>query len=769
MKFLIFSVFICFLFFSSNAKTTSSKATKCEKLTNIPEGFCVLYNLNQRTYIDYKDELDFRIANYLVNIARPIFLRCEFDVSEDKLIDVSIGPFETVRDCLNLLVSRQNLEANFCVNMVESKRSYNNINELNMRYQIYAPKKKYYLDYSTSDNFFDRTQQEILATPYYTPILKTQCNRIVNHLLLVFLHKKEEIKGELCTFLMHYKKPYGTIEKLLKKINNFILNLETHIFMADNFDLLPSEHPVEQIKFTDERVCMKKIRWASVRKLHVFCKNMVSHKRTYKDVDELRQRIKNFKSNYKYSKTGGDRFFDLTLEEISTRFSFHYKMDKHCNNDLNFLFQRFFNYKGTLNIPTFCENMIKFRRTYKNVEILNKKFNYYLNNLSTLHKKQRMFSSFKITVKGNKYFDYNYKQLNNINPGFNSFNHSHFETAYDCSPSLVVTKNSLLENLDNLQAKISMYSFRMNNTILNESLTNPLSKKLDEPSEINESELNVFNKLYQLKLKLDIKRIRLMLSLVKGHHVKSSPHSPDRKCQNQEVNGKAIPLSHKMLPLFLNFWLGGNVPGQVFDQGECGSCWAFSLAGMIESRKSLVKGKKVTLISRQHLLDCVPNGSCDGGNHLYALQYALNNSLYLDSEYPYKGKKNTCGFKPKSNHIVKASNLLNSFVIHKEVTAVELKYLLLQGPVSVSIDAKPFEFIFYRRGVLKYKCTKPSHSVLLFGWGFNVLLRKQYWIVRNSWGRDWGMKGNAHIMMEEDWDACGMYKNVVEFKSHSKK
>jgi hypothetical protein len=381
-----------------------------------------------------------------------------------------------------------------------------------------------------------------------------------------------------------------------------------------------------------------------------------------------------------------------------------------------------------------------------------------------------MFSSFKITVKGNKYFDYNFKQLDNINPGFQSFNKTHFESAYDCSPSLVVTKSSLLENLDNLQAKVSMYSFRMNNTFLNETQTKHLSKKLDaDPSEINDSELNVFNKLYQLKLKLDIKRIRFILSHIKGHHVNNTKHSADSKCQNQEVQGKSIPLSHKILPLFLNFWLGGNVPSDVFDQGECGSCWAFSLAGMIESRKSLVNGKKPTLVSRQHLLDCVPNGSCDGGNHLYALQYALNNSLYLNSEYPYKGKKNTCGFKPKSNHIIKASNIVNSFVIHKQLTAVELKYLLLQGPVSVSIDAKPFEFIFYRRGVLKYKCTKASHSVLLFGWGFNFLLGKYYWIVRNSWGRDWGMKGNAHIMMEEDWDACGMYKNVVEFRSASKK
>ncbi len=101
MKFLILSVLICFLFFSINAKTTGSKPTRCENLTNIPDGFCVLYNLNQRTYIEDKDELDFRIANYLVNIARPIFLRCEFDVSEEKLSDVSIGPFDTVRDCLN--------------------------------------------------------------------------------------------------------------------------------------------------------------------------------------------------------------------------------------------------------------------------------------------------------------------------------------------------------------------------------------------------------------------------------------------------------------------------------------------------------------------------------------------------------------------------------------------------------------------------------------------------------------------------------------------
>ena len=54
--------------------------------------------------------------------------------------------------------------------------------------------------------------------------------------------------------------------------------------------------------------------------------------------------------------------------------------------------------------------------------------------------------------------------------------------------------------------------------------------------------------------------------------------------------------------------------------------------------------------------------------------------------------------------------------------------------------------------------------MVLYGWGHDEKAKKSYWILRNSWGDDWGSDGSVKIEMDDHWDACGMYKNVVELK-----
>jgi len=213
------------------------------------------------------------------------------------------------------------------------------------------------------------------------------------------------------------------------------------------------------------------------------------------------------------------------------------------------------------------------------------------------------------------------------------------------------------------------------------------------------------------------------------------------------------------------------VSHKVYDQGDCGSCWAFSFAGMMESRIALHQKKEPHDLSRQQILDCVSPGSCQSGNHLYALQYALKSSLYGIDEYDaYSGVKGKCNTQKIGETHAMRYNFVQNFIIHQKVTAVELKYLLLKGPISVSIDAKQFEFVFYKSGVVRYNCTAPNHSILLIGYNdyrgvsnkvWNYY--KPYWILRNSWGQDWGLNGSIRIEMDDLWDGCGMYSNVLEF------
>jgi len=234
----------------------------------------------------------------------------------------------------------------------------------------------------------------------------------------------------------------------------------------------------------------------------------------------------------------------------------------------------------------------------------------------------------------------------------------------------------------------------------------------------------------------------------------------------------------------------------------------FSFAAMLESRAAFKTRMKPKLLSRQQIVDCVTPGNCVSGNPIYALQYALSNKIYLKSDYraydSTKSKKCEVSTIKKNTQPANLS-FVKDFKVHKKVNSAELKYLLLKGPVPVQLDAKQFEFVFYKGGVLKYECNEPNHSVLLVGYmnpnekrskksqvkkevagnkkkkkgkkagkkavkkagkkvkqRFRYSTKKGYWIVRNSWGKDWGYNGNILLEMNDNWDACGMYSDIIE-------
>ena len=84
--------------------------------------------------------------------------------------------------------------------------------------------------------------------------------------------------------------------------------------------------------------------------------------------------------------------------------------------------------------------------------------------------------------------------------------------------------------------------------------------------------------------------------------------------------------------------LGGVNPVQ--DQGQCGSCWAFSAIGAIEGAHYARTGE-LKKLSEQQLLDCARDGygnyGCGGGDEKAGLRYAMNQAILTEEEYPYLG------------------------------------------------------------------------------------------------------------------------------------
>ncbi|CAF1368786.1 unnamed protein product [Adineta steineri] len=208
-------------------------------------------------------------------------------------------------------------------------------------------------------------------------------------------------------------------------------------------------------------------------------------------------------------------------------------------------------------------------------------------------------------------------------------------------------------------------------------------------------------------------------------------------------------------------WRDQGVVTPVKDQGQCGSCWAFSTTGALESHHARSSGKLVSL-SEQQLVDCSKNWGnegCNGGLMDNAFKYIHDNKGIDDeSNYPYVGKDEAaCKFKRKS-----VASTCDGFVDIPEGNETALQEALaLQGPVSVAIDASQSSFQFYVSGVYSdasCSSTELDHGVLAVGYSIAndpVKGQQEYYIVKNSWSAAWGDKGYIKMARNKK-NMCGI-------------
>lgn len=202
-------------------------------------------------------------------------------------------------------------------------------------------------------------------------------------------------------------------------------------------------------------------------------------------------------------------------------------------------------------------------------------------------------------------------------------------------------------------------------------------------------------------------------------------------------------------------WRKEGAVTHVKNQGQCGSCWSFSTTGSVEGCHKL-SGKSLVALSEKNLMDCSwseGNQGCNGGLMTAAMKYIISNhGIDTESSYPYQ---------PVSSHDCRytTSNLGSTLGSYSNVASGNensLQQAVNEGPTSVAIDASQSSFQFYSSGVYydpNCSSTQLDHGVLAIGWGVDS--GKDYWIVKNSWGAEWGM--NGYIWMSRNRNNnCGI-------------
>ena len=217
--------------------------------------------------------------------------------------------------------------------------------------------------------------------------------------------------------------------------------------------------------------------------------------------------------------------------------------------------------------------------------------------------------------------------------------------------------------------------------------------------------------------------------------------------------GDAPPIS----PNVSMDWVSQGAVTPVKDQGNCSNGdWAFSAVGAMESAYK-IQGASLTALSESNLLSCCSlTQGCSGGYPIYSFACIMKDGLCLESDAPFRKNvtKRSC---EKCNPSV----ALQGFDVLPRGDEDWLRAGVSQRPVSVWINSAAPSFRFYKSGVLDSKeCeTGVYGSALVVGFGQDHVSGKPYWLLKNSWGTDWGENGYARLV--RDKSMCGVAELAV--------
>ena len=225
--------------------------------------------------------------------------------------------------------------------------------------------------------------------------------------------------------------------------------------------------------------------------------------------------------------------------------------------------------------------------------------------------------------------------------------------------------------------------------------------------------------------------------------------------------------------------------GPVYSQGACSGCWAYSTVQVIADSKAINTGTRPDL-SPYHLLSCdTLDSGCHTGNMATAYAWIgvqrdgilrsrdFSTDITPAEECPLPSNLGSNGEilpdsqvpKPKG---IRIDGYCEIAPLEGKDTILALMRAVKQQPIAVGLNIKPLQL--YGGGLVQVADCPPAstdsvtainHAAVIVGWGTDEATKKPYWLIKNSYGVDWGEDGYVRIAMELTeggaYGACGLY------------
>lgn len=345
-------------------------------------------------------------------------------------------------------------------------------------------------------------------------------------------------------------------------------------------------------------------------------------------------------------------------------------------------------------------------------------------------------------------------------------------TAYNTPSNLTIP---LLNTTDYLNKYLTKYNLSASN----------FSQTIFETNLLTVLDHNLKYKAGQTSYTKDLNHFAGTDVREKSRHLKFSKLPLNMHKSNENYREyKPRRLDTKMnLEYHSNFdWRDYGFKTVVRDQGECGSCWAITVAGALESRDAWYRGES-TELSTQELVDCSSKDfGCEGGWFDTAFQYIAdktNKWLMPDRIYPYTGRKQQCRLNSphtyddeqhctsygcsngNSNRITGPLKCVGSERIPPNEEVLK-EALVHHGPVAVALHVTQNLYLYSNGIFVDDSCNSNNlnHAVLLIGYGRDERTGLDYWIIKNSWGKTWGEEG--YFRIQKGLNMCGIAAYAVK-------